>query len=158
MAIHDLAIRNLTPTDYLLIEDEHNRLKRFLGDLHDTCCNLDNLLNCQSCSKEKFASCRGRLPSFFLDLMDIVDKHFYHEEAIMLNRPNITEDYEYFRNHSHAHAKILLELSAIIRKCVAIDKLDTTAESYRQFFQNISDLFEAHDRDFDDPFIQSTKT
>ena len=156
MVIHVQAIKNLTPADYLLIEKEHERLKRLLQDLHDTSCNLDNLLSCQSCSKEQLASCRGHLPSFFHDLINLAGKHFYHEESIMLSRPGVTEEYEYFRNHRQAHTNIMRELNSIISECSSLDKMGKTDESYRQLFKKVSDLFEEHDRSFDDPFIQST--
>ena len=157
MTIHDRAIKSLTPADYHLIETEHLRLKKFLNDLRETCCNLDNLLGCETCSGEKLASCRGRLPSFFVDIIDLIDKHFQHEEAIMLSRPHVTEDYAFYRLHNQAHAKILLELNAIIRRCHTINKRENTADAYRQFYNSLAQLFEEHDRAFDDPFIQSTK-
>jgi len=157
MAIHVQSVSKLAPADYFLIEEEHARLKGLLHDLHDTCCNLDNLLSCQSCSSEKFASCRGRLPSYIHDLIDLVDMHFYHEESIMLSRPQVTVKYEYFRIHKQAHDSIMQELNSIVGECFSLDKLEKTAEGYRHFYKRLSDLFEEHDRCFDDPFIQSTK-
>ena len=157
MAIHVQAIRKLAPADYLLIEEEHNRLGMLLRDLHGTCCNLDNLLNCHGCDSAKLASCRGRLPSYIHDLIDIVDMHFYHEESIMLSRPQVTVGNEYFRIHKQAHDSIMQELKSIVGECSSLDKLEKTAEGYRHFYKKLSDLFEEHDRCFDDPFIQSTK-
>ncbi|HLD09576.1 MAG TPA: hypothetical protein VJB68_05970 [Methylophilaceae bacterium] len=157
MAVHVQTIRKLAPADYLLIEKEHARLERFLCDLRDTCCNLDNLLSCQSCSSEKLASCRGRLPSFFHDVIDLAGKHFDHEESIMLNRPHVTTEHEYFRIHSQAHTNIMQMLNAMVGECSSLDEQGNTAEGYRQFYKKLSDLLEEHDRSFDDPFIQSTK-
>ena len=157
MVIHLQAIRRLAPADYLLIEKEHAQLERFLYDIRDTCCNLDNLLNCQSCSSEKLASCRGRLPSFLHDVIELADKHFYHEETIMLSRPHITEEYEYFRIHHQAHEDIMKKLIALRGESSSLDKQGNTAEGYRLFYKKLSDLLEEHDRSFDDPFVQSTK-
>ena len=157
MAIHVQAIGKLAPADYLLIEEEHARLGRLLHDLHETCCNLGNLLSCHSCGSEKIASCRGRLPSYIHDLIDLIDMHFYHEESIMLSRPQVTVEYKYFRTHRQAHDNIMQELKSIAGECNSLDKLERTAEGYRHFYKKISDLFEEHDRCFDDPFIQSTK-
>jgi len=158
MVIHVQAIKNLSPEDYLLIEKEHSRLRWFLCDLHETCCNLGNQLSCQSCTTVKSASCRGRLPSFFHDLIDLAGKHFYHEESIMLGRPNVTEDYGYFRSHRQAHEKIMYELHSIVAECASLTNQGNTAESYRQLYKRVLNLFEEHDRSFDDPFIQSTIT
>src|SRR5664279_3808271 len=153
MTVHVQAIRKLAPADYLLIEKEHARLEGLLHDLHDNCCNLDNLLSCQGCSSEKLASCRGRLPSYIHDLIDLVDMHFYHEESIMLSRPQVTEKYEYFRIHHQAHIDIMQKLNALVGECSSLDMQGNTAESYRQFYKKLSNLFEEHDRSFDDPFI-----
>jgi hemerythrin len=156
VAIHVQAINKLSPADYRMIEEEHARLRRFLKDLQDTCCNLGNALDCGRCPGEKNASCRGHLPSFFYDLLDLAGKHFFHEESIMLGRPHVTEDYEYFRRHQQAHLSVMQELNAIVEQCNSLNKQGETAESYRQLYNRLSQLFEEHDRSFDDPFIQST--
>jgi hemerythrin len=156
VVVHGQAIKSLSPDDYLLIEKEHSRLERYLKDLRDTCCNMENQLNCQSCSSEKSASCRGQLPSYFYDLNDLVGKHFYNEESIMLSRPNITEDYGYFRNHRQAHLSVMRELQEIVGKCALLARQGHTADAYRQLYRDISNVLDEHDRSFDDPFIQST--
>jgi hemerythrin len=157
MVIHVQAIKKLAAADYLLIEKEHALLERFLGDLRDTCCNLDNLLNCQSCGNEKLASCRGRWPSFAHDIVELAGKHFYHEESIMLGRQHVTEEYEYFRIHHQAHVDVMQKLYALLDECSLLDEQGNTDESYRQFYKQLTDLLEEHDHCFDDPFIQSTK-
>ncbi len=156
MVIHANAIKSLATDDYVVIEEGHSRLHKFLNDLYNTCCNLDNQLNCDSCSGEKHASCKGHLPSFFYDLLDLTSKHFYHEESIMLSRPHVTEEYEYFRRHRQAHQNILRELNRLVNECTSLNKQSATAQSYRHLYKTISELFEEHDRAFDDPFIQST--
>lgn len=156
MTIHLQPISKLAPADYQLIEEEHGRLKGLLHDLHETCCNLENLVSCKSCSSEKVSSCRGRLSSFIHDLIDLADMHFYHEESIMSNSQLITVDYEFFRLHQLAHDSIMKELNLIVSECSSLNKMGETAISYRKFYEEISGLFEEHDRSFDDPFIQST--
>ncbi len=160
MLAHDQAIKELAPADYLIIEKEHALLEKFLSDLHDTCdcSNLDKLPDCQSCGHEKMASCQGRLPSYLFYVIDLVTKHFDHEETIMLSRPHVTEVYEYFRIHRQAHEDILHRLNALVDKCFSQGNQSNTAEIYRQFHIKLSDMFEEHDNSFEDPFIQSTKT
>lgn len=155
MSSHVQNIKGISADDYKLIREEHERLDRFLQDLRDTCCNLDNQLDCNSCSREKFASCHGRMYSFLYDLLDITDKHFYNEESIMLSRPHISEEYEYFRLHRQAHFNIMRSLKSIVDDCASLDERGITAEGYRQLYEKISTLFEEHGRLFDDPFIQS---
>lgn len=156
MVIHASAIKSLAPGDYAVIEDEHSRLHKFLSNLYTTCCNIDNHLPCDSCTGEKHASCKGHLPSFFYDLLDLCGKHFFHEESIMLGRPHVTEEYEYFRLHRQAHQKIMRDLNRLVIECGSLGKQGNVAQSYRHLHKEISDLFEEHDRAFDDPFILST--
>ncbi len=156
MVIHANAIKSLSPDDYVVIEEEHSRLQKFLSDLYNTCCNLENQRNCDSCSGEKHASCKGHLQSFFYDLLDLADKHFYHEESIMLSRPHVTVAYEYFLRHRQAHQNILRELNQLVNECASLGKQGNISQSYRHLHKTISELFEEHDRTFDDPFILST--
>jgi hemerythrin len=159
MSIHDQAIKALAPADYLVIEKEHQLLEKFLSDLGNacSCSKLDKLPDCKRCDHEMQTSCQGRLPSFLYYVMDIAANHFDHEEAIMLSRPHVTEDYTYFRIHQQAHADIMQKLNALVEECLALKDDANTAEVYTQFYKELSDIFEEHDKSFDDPFILSTK-
>lgn len=148
--------KSLSPDDYKLIENEHKLLDRFLADLRDTCCNLDNQLDCSICSKERLASCRGRFSSFLYRLLETTSTHYYHEESIMLSRLHVTEKYEYFRAHRQAHIDIIEELRVIADECGSLNQQGRTADGYRQLYNKISNLFAEHDSSFDTPFIQST--
>jgi hemerythrin len=160
MLVHNKAIKNLTPADYLVIEKEHKLLEKYLNNLRDACVcsNLDKLPDCKVCENEKRSSCLGRLPSFLFHIIDLAGMHFDDEETIMLSRPNVTKDYEYFRTHKQAHADIMQKLQALVDECLTLKNKDNVAEIYIQLYEKISDLFEEHDRLFDDPFIESTKT
>jgi hemerythrin len=156
MLIHDKAVKKLALAEYNMIEEEHRQLKRFLDDLQDTCFHLDKLAT-QETPSEQIATYRGRLPSFLFYVTELAAKHFSHEEAIMLNRPNVTEDYKYFRIHQQAHIEIIQNLDILVDECFSLDTQISIAEVYHQFHQKLSALFEEHDRAFDDPFIQSTE-
>jgi hemerythrin len=159
MSVHVQAIKALTPADYLIIEKEHRLLEKFLADLRDACvCSRqEQLPDCNRCDYEKQTSCQGRLPSFLYYVIDLAADHFDHEEAIMLRRPHVTEDYEYYRMHKLAHAEIMHKLNALVEECFALDREANTAEIYIRFYEKLSNIFEEHDRSFDDPFILSTK-
>jgi hemerythrin len=159
MLLHDQAVKNLDPKDYLLIEKEHAQLEQFLADLATACAcaQIDKPSLHSNCSPENQASCQGRLPSYLYYVCDLAAKHFDHEEDIMLSRPHVTEDYAYFRLHRLAHIDILQNINDLVDQCVALGKLDHTAEIYRKFHHELSEIFAAHDRAFDDPFIASTQ-
>jgi len=160
MVIHNQAIKELAPADYLVIEQEHMLLEKYLSDLRDACgcSNLDKVPDCQACDHEKQASCHGRLHSFLFHISDLAAKHFDYEETIMLSRPHVTKEYEYFQNHHQAHADILQKLHALSEECLSLRNQSNPAEIYSQFYKTLTNLFEEHDRKFDDPFIESTKT
>ena len=157
MVIHVKAIKNLATEDYMLIEEEHLRLHGSLNNLRSTCWNLDNQRGCQSCTREKLATCQGRLVSFFHNIINISANHFHHEESIMLRRAHVAKENEDFLNHQQAHGNILHQLNAIVSECAALDARGETAEGYRQLYRRMSELFEEHNRLFDGPFIQSAK-
>lgn len=159
MLVHNKAILALSSADYLTIEKEHNLLGKYLSNIRDACIcsNLDKLPNCQPCNREQQSSCLGRLPSFVFHIIDLAGRHFDDEETIMLSRPHVTEEYEYFRIHRLAHADIIQKLQALADECLSLRDKDGVADIYRRFYNEISALFEEHDRLFDDPFIESTK-
>lgn len=155
MSIHKQAIKQLPTADYLIIEEEHVFLQRFLDDLHQACTCY--YTDCKNCSREEKSSCQGRLTSFLFYIIELASKHFSHEETIMLSRPGITAEYTYFRMHRQAHTEIMQKLYALVDECFLLNKGDNTTAIYRHFYEELISLFGEHDRAFDDPFIQSTK-
>lgn len=158
MSVHRQAISRLDPADYLVIEVEHRLLEKYLNDLRDACAcsNIANLPDCRICDHEQQSSCQGRLPSYLIHIIDLAREHFDHEETIMQSRPPASSKYEYFRIHQQAHTDLLQELYELSEECLSLRNEGNAAEIYSQFYEKLSDLFEEHDRDFDDPFIAST--
>lgn len=157
MVLHVHAVKQLAPEDYMLIEEEHLRLLRLLDNLRSTCRNINRQDNCQSCTREQLATCRGRLVSFFHNVIDISINHFGHEESIMLRLEHTTKEHEDICNHQQAHRNILHALDTIVSECASLDAQGRTAEAYRQLYRRLSEIFNEHNRLFDDPFIQSAK-
>jgi hemerythrin len=160
MLVHNKAIKELSPADYLIIEKEHQLLGKYLNNLRGACdcSNLDKLPDCKVCDKEKLISCLGRLHSFLFHIIELAGIHFNDEETIMLSRPNITRQYEYFHIHKQAHEDVMQKLQGLADECLSLRDETNVAEIYVKFYDKISDLFEKHDRFFDVPFIASTKT
>lgn len=158
MLVHGQAIKELAPADYLMIKNEHKLLEKYLDNLRDACAcsNLGKPPESQRCMQEQQTSCQGRLPSFLFHIIDLAGKHFDHEETIMLSRPHVTRDYEYFRIHQQAHADVMRKLNALSDECLLLRDKHNTAEIYKQFHEKLSSIFNEHDRNFDDPFIEST--
>ena len=159
MAVHIQAIKALAPADYLLIEKEHALLENFLHDLRYACAcsNLDKTPDCKRCDFEMQSSCQGRLPSFLYNLIELAANQFEHEEAIMLSRPHVSENDEYFRAHQQAHVAIMHQLNALVDECLSLGNDHNPAEVYIRLCNQLSSIFAAHDQAFDDPFILSTK-
>lgn len=157
MTINILVARQLTPAEYKLIEDEHRRLGDSLQNIRSTCRNLDNHDGCDNCSRERIATCQGRLITFFYNIINIAANHFSHEESIMQRLAIVTKEYENFRSHQQAHNNILNELNAKVSQCALLDANGETSEAYRQLYKRMSELFEEHARLLDDPFIKSNR-
>lgn len=160
MALHNSAIRALSPEDYQLIEREHAYLERFLQDLKNACeCSRDeHAADCSLCGHEQQTSCQGRLPSFLHYVIALASEHFGNEEAIMLNRPHVSEHDSYYVRHKKAHDDILNQLERLVQECFELKELCNTSELYLRLYKDLTDIFETHDREFDDPFIGSTQT
>ena len=158
MAVHNKAINKLSPADYAMINGEHKQLEKYLADLRDACvCSQLAAVNMPVCIKEQQTSCQGRMPSFLFHIIELAGRHFDHEEAIMLSRPHVTENYEYFRIHRQAHLDIMQSLHGLAETYSSATKKTNTAEVYRLFHEKIASLFGEHDRLFDDPFVESTQ-
>ncbi|MDO8990564.1 MAG: hypothetical protein Q7U91_13140 [Sideroxyarcus sp.] len=156
MAVHAGAISGLAQEDYTLIEAEHTRLRGTIDNLRDTCRNLETTRGCSECSREKLGTCRGRLVSFFYNIMDFSANHFKHEESIMGRWSQMNDECADLHRHQQAHRDILLELAALVGEGVMLDLQGSTAHAYRRLYLGVGDLFEQHERLFDDPFIRST--
>lgn len=149
--------KKLTLEEYKLIQNEHSRLNGFLENLRNTCCNLDNQRNCESCTSEQHATCQGRLVSSFHNIINSTANHFNHEESIMRRLSLVTEEYGDIQSHQQAHNKILEELNAKVSQCALLDARGDTSEAYRQLHKKMSELFEEHALLLDGPFIQSAQ-
>ena len=159
MLIHNDAINKLTASDYLVIQNEHKQLEKYLNDLHEACVcsHADRLPDHHTCAYEKQSSCLGRLPSFLFHIIDLAGKHFDHEEKIMLSKPNVNKDCQYFTYHHQAHIGLMLRLQALSDQYLSMRNEGNIAEIYKHFYEKITDMFEEHDRLFDDPFIERIK-
>lgn len=116
MPLENQPMGILSAADRLLIEEEHTRLERMLNDLCDTCSNFATLTDCRHCSKEKIASCQGRLPSFFFDFQDFVAEHFENEESIMDRMIRPSDINEYLRKHQQEHATLMLSVKRLVQE------------------------------------------
>lgn len=148
---------NLSSEDYILLEEEHKQLGKYLSDIRDTCINLENHLDCQGCGREKHASCRGRFPSFLYRLLETTSKHYSHEEAVLLAGLHVAEKYGYFQVHRQAHIDTIKAVKVVAEACDALEDRALTAEAYRQLYQKIGNLFEEHTHTFDVSFIKPAK-
>ncbi len=158
MVIHVDAIKNLSPRDFMEIKEEHIRLNESLNLLCTTCHNIGNELDCQSCSREKLATCQGRLVSFFYNVINFSATHFKHEESIMLRQPGVTKDDEDFRRHQQAHIDMLNALNEIISECDVLDARGKTAEAYRNLCNKMSEQFKEHDRVFVGIYLKARRS
>ena len=128
-----------------MIAREHRQLVKYLNQLRDACeCSKETAFHTK-CKMNMLASC-----------IDLASKHFIHEEMIMLKQPHVSEDYEQFKKHHKAHAKIMSKLHQMVDICFSnINEEDKISQLYRDFYLDIAKIFDAHDKAFDDPFLKA---
>jgi len=143
--------------DLHAIAKDHQRLAQCLQLLHKTCIHLNDHLDCESCSYEQLGVCRGQLPSFIHDLVDILTTHFYREEALMLAMQQQGQAGVDFKAHHEAHVRILHGLNKLFSQVQELDRSGRTDEAYFHFDYIIQGTMAEHDRRFDDDLIQLLK-
>jgi hemerythrin len=154
MFAHGESIYNSNSDNYWQLLKEHQRLTTFLNDLQNNCINLHNQLHCDTCNREMLASCRGHLPSYFHDLIDLCSIHFYREEVLIEEELKGLPAHNKLRNHHLAHALILKKIGSVIAQCALINETEQTDEAYRLLYKNLARIFEEHDAEFDNELTQ----
>ena len=140
----------LLPADRRMIDEDHERLERFIRDLHDTCAELESADDCGDCDRERVASCQGRLTSFLYDFLDIMDNHFETEEKLMEACLTTPEQREYVHGHKAAHEKLRREVKVLLRELAEMNKQGSTMMAIRQFYRQVAVMFGNHAHEFDD--------
>ncbi|HEY3299711.1 MAG TPA: hemerythrin domain-containing protein [Methylophilaceae bacterium] len=155
MATDHSMITKINEDDYALLEAEHERLNQYLLDLEDTCAHLSGLRDCGLCDPEIASACAGRMPSFLHDLLDMTEKHFFHEEAIMIEMLNHDNNNEHLRAHRRAHMQILQATHQLIGEANTLNRQGETAQAYRLLFTTMTKLLNEHTSIFDMPFVEA---
>jgi len=141
--------------DLQAIQLDHCRLADCLALLHTTCIHLNDHLGCDSCSYEQLGVCRGQLPSFIHDMVDILTTHFYREDALMLCMQQSGQLDVDFKAHHQAHVRILHGLNKLFSQVQQLDRSGRTEEAYFHFDYIIQGMMAEHDRRFDADFLLS---
>lgn len=155
MATDHSMITKINEDDYALLEAEHERLNQYLLDLEDTCAHLSGLRDCGLCDPEIASACAGRMPSFLHDLLDMTEKHFFHEEAIMIEMLNHDNNNEHLKTHRRAHMQILQATHQVIGEANTLNRQGETAQAYRLLFTTMTKLLNEHTSIFDMPFVEA---
>ncbi|MDZ4140535.1 MAG: hypothetical protein U1C48_00880 [Methylotenera sp.] len=144
------GVREFSMVERRQIEDEHVRLNQFLQNLRETCDEFYSLEGCQSCDREKIASCQGRLISFEHVFLDFLIEHFKNEEKIMAGIFNNQDTNEHFLLHQQEHDNLLREMDNLMHKLSNMSERGQTVVAIREFHHRVMELFGEHFRNFDD--------
>ena len=155
MMIANPIVTKISDEDYALLEAEHERLNQYLLDLEDTCAHLSGLRDCGLCDPDLAAACAGRMPSFLHDLLDMTEKHFFHEEAVMVQMLNHDNNNEHLKAHRRAHMQILRATHQVISEASELNRQGETSQAYRLLFTKMTKLLNEHTSIFDMPFVES---
>lgn len=150
MFAHGEVIYDSSSDNFGQLFKEHQRLTTFLDDLQNNCINQHNQLDCSNCDRGALASCRGQLPSYFHDLIDLCSIHFYREEILIAEELQGLPAHQNLKKHHQAHAGILKRIGAIIGECALINEKEHTDEAYRFLYKSLTQLFAEHETEFDE--------
>lgn len=155
MATIDKVFFNAIPAQGLAsIHEDHAQMKRHLAHMRETCTYINSQSNCEHCSREKHASCKGRLHSLLIYGLEIAEEHFIHEEAVLLEGLQPETRTARFLAHLAAHEAILKKLETVNAMTAELDKNISTAEAYRNLYRQTSTILSEHERLFDQPAIR----
>lgn len=149
--------RPLSASERQMIEGEHARLEKFLGDLRTTCCNFDLVADCQSCAREKIASCHGQLVSFTHDFLELVIEHCENEEDIMSEVFIAHQSHTSFLHHRQEHVKLVRSMESLMLALPGKSRQGHTAAALREFHARATEAFSKHSREFDATLLQPWK-
>ena len=157
MIFHVHAFEGLSAEELKTINREHRQLSKYLDQLKSVCdyFNEEIAPPCHKCKSGKQASCQGVFPSYLYHIIEITSSHFIHEEQIMLNQKNLTKEYEQFQKHQKAHAKVMAKLHKMVDEYFADSQHIKMSQLYRNFYHDITKIFESHDKAFDNPFLKN---
>jgi hypothetical protein len=158
MVLHKHALESLSKQECNGILREHRQLTKYISELKNACHCAKEIQQTQlrKCNSEDKASCAGRFPSYLYHVIELASRHFVHEEMIMLEQAHINEDNLQFIKHHQAHVKIMTRLHKMIDDYFSeINDVEISA-LYQRFYTDINSLFDAHDKAFDNPFLNKT--
>ncbi len=138
-----------THEDLEEIHVDHRRLASWMALLHTTCIHLNDHLGCDSCNYEQLGVCRGQIPSFIHDLVDILTTHFYREDALMLCMQQHRQLSIDLKAHHQAHVRILNGLNKLFFQVQQLDRSGRTEDAYFHFDYMVQGAMQEHNRRFD---------
>lgn len=89
-----------------VIDDEHRRLREFIGKLRSICADFDSKPTCAGCTDEKIGACETALIDCVTELLGFMVEHFRKEESMMKDRGISAQQHERYLLHAEDHANI----------------------------------------------------
>ena len=120
-----------------------------------SCCNIDNQNDCTGCGGEIAASCRGRMPSFCFDIVDVVGKHFHREETILFQGSPGHDENHHVLAHPEAHQKALSDLAGVVNSAYQLAKSGNISQAFRDLDRGLNSVLDEHDEHFDNTFLRT---
>lgn len=119
--------------------------KRHLEQIRETCPYVNIKHSCETCGREKLASCRGRLLSIQFYGIEIVESHFRQQEMSPIRHIHQTTTY-----YQVAHEALVEKLEAINATSTELNRKLCTAEAYRNLYAKTAVILAEHSRLFEE--------
>lgn len=120
---HDLV------TGVSIIDDEHHRLREFIGRLRTICVEFDSKQVCAGCSDEKINACDSALLDCVTELLGFMVEHFRNEETLMKDLGITAKQHERYLLHAEDHANIAERVAALTHPRTRQDTVRAIADT-----------------------------
>jgi len=136
---NDIQLISHSFTEHATIHTAHQELEKLQNDLNETCRNLSTTKNCQSCSKELVACCKGRLSSYAHDFICLVEERMLQDEL------EAEQDPIGLLSCQVNHDKLWSKVNNLAEGSVSLARTGSVAEGYSKLHGVISDILEGND-------------
>lgn len=129
-------------TGVAIVDEEHRRLREFIGRLRSLCADFACKQDCNGCSAEHIGACDAAFLDCMTELLGFMLEHFRNEEQMMKDLGISARQHERYQLHAEDHANIAGRLAGLTRPqqpraATVLTIADTAAHIERWLEQHI---------------------
>jgi hemerythrin-like metal-binding protein len=126
-------------TGVAIVDEEHRRLREFIGRLRSICADFACKQDCTGCSAERIGACDAAFLDCMTELLGFMLDHFRHEEQLMKDLGISARQHERYQLHAEDHANIAGRLAGLTRpqpRAATVREIADTASHITRWLDN----------------------